>query len=102
MNMHRVDRLVVKVSKKTSNTLLALTSHGPVYVSLNAVEGEEECKHFFPEGYKNSPEDGGEEEGEEELEEENELADEAAGETGGEGDEEDGDEAEENGADGDN
>lgn len=60
--------MVLKVAKRTSNTLLALTSQGPCYVSLNTVEGELDCKQFFPEGYKNTSE--GDEDGEEEEEEE--------------------------------
>uniref|UniRef100_T1GUM7 DUF4746 domain-containing protein n=1 Tax=Megaselia scalaris TaxID=36166 RepID=T1GUM7_MEGSC len=45
------DKLVLKVSKKTSNTLLTLVTHGPSYISPNTVVGKKEAKQFFPEGY---------------------------------------------------
>lgn len=57
--------MVLKVSKKTSHTLLALTSQVPCYVSMNTVEGELDCRKFFPDGYKMSSETGEDEEQEE-------------------------------------
>lgn len=61
---------MLKVSKKTSHTLLALTSQVPCYVSMNTVEGELDCRKFFPDGYKMSSETGEDEEEEEEEESE--------------------------------
>lgn len=62
--------MVLKVSKQTSHTLLALTSQVPCYVSMNTVEGELDCRKFFPDGYKMSSETGEDEEDEVEEEEE--------------------------------
>lgn len=45
------DKIVLKVSKQTSHTLLTLVSYGPSYISPNTVVGKKEAKKFFPEGY---------------------------------------------------
>lgn len=59
------DKFVIKVAKKTSHTLLALSSRFPVYVSLNTRDGETECRMFFPDDFVNGKE-GPEEEEEDE------------------------------------
>uniref|UniRef100_A0A1A9WQ32 DUF4746 domain-containing protein n=1 Tax=Glossina brevipalpis TaxID=37001 RepID=A0A1A9WQ32_9MUSC len=46
------DKLIFKVNKATSNTMLSLVTYGPCYVSPNTVIGREEAKKFFPETYK--------------------------------------------------
>ncbi|KAL5292066.1 NME8 family protein [Megaselia abdita] len=45
------DKIVLKVSKQTSHTLLTLVTYGPSYVSPNTVVGRKEALKFFPEGY---------------------------------------------------
>lgn len=44
-------RLIVQLSKKHSDTLLAFVQLGPTYISANETEGEKDCKVFFPEDY---------------------------------------------------
>lgn len=63
--------MVLKVAKKTSNTLLAFVGQNPTYVSFNTREGEQECQKFFPYGYvtgSEEPEEDEEGDGEEEPE----------------------------------
>lgn len=43
--------MVVQLSKKHSDTILAFAQLGPTYMSPNCVEGERECKLFFPKNY---------------------------------------------------
>uniref|UniRef100_A0A1A9ZRX7 DUF4746 domain-containing protein n=1 Tax=Glossina pallidipes TaxID=7398 RepID=A0A1A9ZRX7_GLOPL len=45
------DKLVFKVNKATSNTMLSLVTYGPSYISPNPIIGRDEAKKFFPEGY---------------------------------------------------
>ncbi|XP_018319594.1 fibrous sheath CABYR-binding protein [Agrilus planipennis] len=45
------ERLVIQLSKKKSEAVLAFITVNPTRVSNNVVDGEEECKKFFPEGY---------------------------------------------------
>ncbi|GAB0090126.1 uncharacterized protein DMENIID0001_048150 [Sergentomyia squamirostris] len=56
------DKLVLKVSKANTDAVLELVSLGPCFISQNAVHGETECSHFFPEGYTNREEGEGVEE----------------------------------------
>ncbi|XP_061394933.1 uncharacterized protein LOC133330513 [Musca vetustissima] len=46
------DKLVLKVNKATSHTMLTLITYDPTYVSPNVNVGFEEAKKFFPETYK--------------------------------------------------
>ncbi|XP_055376299.1 thioredoxin domain-containing protein 6 isoform X2 [Condylostylus longicornis] len=46
------DKIVVKISKKTSDCLLAFSKCNPSYVSENCVTGEQEAAKFFPKEYK--------------------------------------------------
>lgn len=45
------EKMIVQVSKKKSDTLLAFAQCGPTYISSNAEEGEAEAKKFFFKGY---------------------------------------------------
>uniref|UniRef100_A0A1A9WQ31 DUF4746 domain-containing protein n=1 Tax=Glossina brevipalpis TaxID=37001 RepID=A0A1A9WQ31_9MUSC len=45
------DKLVFKVNKATSNTMLSLVTYGPSYISPNPAVGHEEANKFFPEDY---------------------------------------------------
>lgn len=45
------EKLILKVSKKHSDTMLAFAQLGPTYLSPNIEEGERECAVFFPEDY---------------------------------------------------
>ncbi|XP_055854560.1 uncharacterized protein LOC129918196 [Episyrphus balteatus] len=47
------DKLVLKVAKTTSHTMLAFAEYGPSYVSANTVVGKQEALKLFPEGYVN-------------------------------------------------
>ncbi|XP_055907207.1 uncharacterized protein LOC129942355 [Eupeodes corollae] len=47
------DKLVLKVAKRTSHTMLEFGVYGPSYVSANTVVGKEEALKLFPEGYVN-------------------------------------------------
>lgn len=51
ITIFRTDKLVFKVNKATSNTMLSLVTYGPSYISPNPIIGREEAKKFFPEGY---------------------------------------------------
>lgn len=44
-------RLVVQLSKKKSDAMLAFAQMGPTYISPNEVVGASDCKRFFPEDY---------------------------------------------------
>lgn len=46
------DQLLLKVSKKTSHLVLALTTMSPNYVSLNTVDGAKECAMLFNSQFK--------------------------------------------------
>lgn len=46
------DKIVLKVNKATSHTMLSLVTFGPSYVSPNVTVGYEEATKFFPESYK--------------------------------------------------
>ncbi|KAJ8942898.1 hypothetical protein NQ314_009873 [Rhamnusium bicolor] len=61
------EKLVMQVSKKRSECILAFAQLGPAYISPNPKEGKRECEIFFPDDY----------ESEEEVEEEGEGEDEA-------------------------
>lgn len=56
----RSDSLVLKV-KDDSDAVLMLAGLIPDFVSQNPDDGQIECKHFFPEGYKNIDEEEEEE-----------------------------------------
>lgn len=56
------DKLVLKVTKGSSEALTALRELGPLYCSKNTVIGHTECLLFFPEGYTNLEEGEGVEE----------------------------------------
>jgi geranylgeranyl pyrophosphate synthase len=43
----RKEKMIMKVAKKTSNLMLALTALGPLHVSLNTEDGEKECSLIF-------------------------------------------------------
>lgn len=60
------DKISLKVARRTSNTILALTTLKPRYVSLNTDIGKTDCKKLFPSNYD-------EEEDEEEEEDEAEA-----------------------------
>ncbi|GJQ67182.1 hypothetical protein Trydic_g8092 [Trypoxylus dichotomus] len=45
------EKLIVQLSKTHSDTVLAFAQLGPSYMSPNTVEGEKECKLFFPKDY---------------------------------------------------
>lgn len=49
--------MVVQLAKTSPEPLKAFMDLGPTYVSKNSVEGEHECKAFFPEDY-DEPEGG--------------------------------------------
>ncbi|KAB0797855.1 hypothetical protein PPYR_08848 [Photinus pyralis] len=49
-------KLVIQLSKKKSDAWCALSQLNPTYMSHNTVDGEKECKMFFPEDY-DVPED---------------------------------------------
>ncbi|RZC38575.1 uncharacterized protein BDFB_005350 [Asbolus verrucosus] len=55
-------KLVIQLSKKKSECVLAFVQMKPQYISSNAKEGERECKIFFPDGYDEPPEKMEEEE----------------------------------------
>lgn len=45
------DRIIAKVSKKTSKLELALSTLNPLYVSQNATKGSKECSIVFDEAF---------------------------------------------------
>lgn len=49
---NRTDRLVLKVNKVQSYTMLALVPFEPTYVSNNTVTGQQDSIKFFPEDYE--------------------------------------------------
>uniref|UniRef100_A0A1I8PLU9 DUF4746 domain-containing protein n=1 Tax=Stomoxys calcitrans TaxID=35570 RepID=A0A1I8PLU9_STOCA len=46
------DKIVFKIHKATSHTMLSFMIYEPTYVSPNVDVGQEEAKKFFPESYK--------------------------------------------------
>ncbi|XP_074042871.1 uncharacterized protein [Leptinotarsa decemlineata] len=48
------EKLVIQVTKRKSECLLALAQLGPLYMSPNVDEGERECQIFFPDDYAES------------------------------------------------
>lgn len=65
--VNRSDIIAIKVAKRTSHALLALSGERPTYVSFDTDVGPEECIQFFPEEYENA-----DEEEEDEVDEEDE------------------------------
>lgn len=51
------EEVIIQLSKKKSECVFAFAIEIPEYMSPNAFEGKEECKIFFPEGYKKGDED---------------------------------------------
>lgn len=49
---NRTDRLILKVNKVQSYTMLALVPFEPTYVSNNTVTGQQDSVRFFPEDYE--------------------------------------------------
>ncbi|KAF7273098.1 hypothetical protein GWI33_014161 [Rhynchophorus ferrugineus] len=64
------ERMVMQVSKKRSEAILAFASLDPIYMSPNPKEGKMECAKFFPEGYEEVEEEDTDEEAQEEGKEE--------------------------------
>lgn len=46
------DKIIMKVAKRTSHLLLALTTLDPMYVSHNTNEGVKECAKIFNESFE--------------------------------------------------
>ncbi|XP_075163757.1 uncharacterized protein LOC142236407 isoform X2 [Haematobia irritans] len=46
------DKIVLKVNKATSYTMLSLVTYDPSYISPNVMVGQQDAKKFFPESYK--------------------------------------------------
>lgn len=46
------DKIVMKIAKRTSHLLLALTTLDPLYVSHNTDEGVKECAKIFDENFE--------------------------------------------------
>lgn len=44
-------KMVIQLSKKSSESVLAFASLGPTHLSSNMIEGKRECAIFFPEDY---------------------------------------------------